>query len=108
MAQHLVTVSELADYLRLSPASMYRALRLGKLPGVKVGLQWRIDLEEFQNRLAMQFDVTKQLSNGSADRVSKRADTGKQPDRKRGRSQASTDHGLKPGRKYIARISGGR
>ncbi|MGA8497898.1 MAG: helix-turn-helix domain-containing protein [Xanthobacteraceae bacterium] len=34
-------IDELADYLRLSPSSIYKMLRDGRLPGYKVGKHWR-------------------------------------------------------------------
>jgi excisionase family DNA binding protein len=53
----LLTVAELAGYLGASPACMYRALRLRKIPGVKIGPQWRIDLEELQDWLVIKSDL---------------------------------------------------
>lgn len=44
----LLTCEEAAAFLRVHPRTVYRLLREGKLPGVKVGRQWRIrrtDLE---------------------------------------------------------------
>lgn len=34
-------VDELADYLRLSKSSVYKMLRVGKIPGRKMGKCWR-------------------------------------------------------------------
>lgn len=45
-----LTPEEAAAILRVNPQTVYRALRAGKLPGAKVGAQWRIlraDLEEY-------------------------------------------------------------
>jgi len=67
MPPTLVTVGELAAYLKSTPASLYRALRLGKLHGVKVGTQWRIDLEELQNSLVIQFDSSKDPDAGGTE-----------------------------------------
>ncbi len=39
----LMTVEEAAQYLRFHPSTVYRLVRLGKLPAVKVGKQWRLD-----------------------------------------------------------------
>jgi excisionase family DNA binding protein len=44
-----ITPEEAAEILRVNTHTVYRALRAGKLPGGKVGGQWRIrrcDLEE--------------------------------------------------------------
>src|SRR5712691_4603761 len=94
MPPTLVTVGELAAYLKSTPASLYRALRLGKLHGVKVGTQWRIDLEELQNSLVAQVDVTKLPSTSGAGNAAEKTvfeDIG-QPARKRGRSHWSIHH----------------
>lgn len=37
----VLTVDELASYLRLSKSSLYKLLQQGKVPGVKVGKHWR-------------------------------------------------------------------
>src|SRR4051812_7265838 len=38
----LMTCEEAANYLRLHPRTVGRLLTQGKLPGVKVGRQWRL------------------------------------------------------------------
>ena len=46
--QELLTPDEVARYLRVAPQTVYRLLRCGECPGVKVGRQWRVrrsDLE---------------------------------------------------------------
>ena len=37
----LMTVEEVADYLRVTEKTIYRLLRRGKIPATKVGRQWR-------------------------------------------------------------------
>ena len=39
----LMTVQEVADYLRVTEKTIYRLLRQGKIPATKVGHQWRFD-----------------------------------------------------------------
>lgn len=39
----LITVEEVADYLRVTKKTIYRLLRQGKIPATKVGHQWRFD-----------------------------------------------------------------
>ena len=53
MAQYhqLLTVEEAAAYLRVTPPTVYRLLRAGKLPGVKVGRQWRVRLVDLEAHL---------------------------------------------------------
>jgi excisionase family DNA binding protein len=37
----VMTIDELAAYLKLSKSSLYHFARAGKVPGVKIGEQWR-------------------------------------------------------------------
>ncbi len=39
--ERLMTLEEVADYLRLSKDTVYRMASTGKLPASKVGSQWR-------------------------------------------------------------------
>jgi len=39
----IMTVDEVATYLKMSPQVIRRWLRQGKLKGVKIGKEWRID-----------------------------------------------------------------
>jgi len=39
----LMTLEEVADYLRVTKTTVYRLLRQGKIPANKVGRQWRFD-----------------------------------------------------------------
>ncbi|MGM0651811.1 MAG: MEDS domain-containing protein [Bacillota bacterium] len=43
--KELLTVEEVAAYLRTTPNTVYRWLRAGKLTGVKIGKEWRINKE---------------------------------------------------------------
>jgi len=40
-ADDVMTIDELAAYLKLSKSSLYQFARAGKVPGVKIGQQWR-------------------------------------------------------------------
>ncbi len=43
MVEHeILTPEEVARYLRINAQTTYRLLRVGKLPGIKIGQQWRI------------------------------------------------------------------
>ena len=42
---HLMTVEELAEHLRLTKRTIYRLLKKGNIPAVKVGHEWRFDKE---------------------------------------------------------------
>lgn len=50
MTNETMTPEEVALYLKVNPQTVYRNLRRGRLPGARVGRQWRIrksDLEGF-------------------------------------------------------------
>ena len=50
MEHELLTCEEAAAYLRVHPRTVTRLLTAGKLPGVKIGRQWRLrkaDLEAY-------------------------------------------------------------
>jgi excisionase family DNA binding protein len=46
----VLTVKELADYLRVHPATVYRHLKRGRLPAFRVGRDWRFDIEIIDRR----------------------------------------------------------
>lgn len=41
MESPLMTVKETAKYMRVHPTSIYRLLKQGKLPALKLGSDWR-------------------------------------------------------------------
>jgi excisionase family DNA binding protein len=41
----VLTLEEVASYLRVHPSTIYRLLRKRKLPAFKVGSDWRFNLE---------------------------------------------------------------
>lgn len=42
----VLTTDELAAYLRVSRSTVYRLLKCQKIPGFKVGKDWRFDSEQ--------------------------------------------------------------
>ncbi len=44
----IVTVKEVAEFLRLKEATICRLASEGKLPGIKVGKSWRFDMEALE------------------------------------------------------------
>ena len=42
----VLTVQDLAHYLKVHPSTVYRLLKAGKLPAFKVGSDWRFNVEE--------------------------------------------------------------
>ncbi|MBE0378125.1 methylation-associated defense system helix-turn-helix domain-containing protein MAD1 [Pseudoalteromonas prydzensis] len=50
MADDILTIQEVASYLKLNEKTAYRLASEGKLPGFKVGGSWRfkrVDLEQW-------------------------------------------------------------
>ena len=41
----IMTVKELADYLKVHASTVYRQLKLGQLPAFKIGSDWRFNVE---------------------------------------------------------------
>lgn len=46
-----MTIEEVAGYVRLHPSTVYRLVRSGVMPGVKVGKQWRVDRQTLDDWL---------------------------------------------------------
>jgi excisionase family DNA binding protein len=49
MADEIMTLKEVADYLKLAEKTAYRLAAEGKLPGFKVGGSWRFKREDILN-----------------------------------------------------------
>ncbi|MBF0254830.1 MAG: helix-turn-helix domain-containing protein [Candidatus Omnitrophica bacterium] len=47
--EDVFTVPELANYLRMKPITIYKHVAGGKLPGFKVGSQWRFKKRTIDN-----------------------------------------------------------
>ena len=45
-ASRILTVGEIADYLRVDRSTIYRLLKRHELPAFKVGRDWRFNVEE--------------------------------------------------------------
>jgi excisionase family DNA binding protein len=46
IAPAVMTVNDLARYLKVHPSTVYRLLRTGQLPAFKVGRDWRFNIEK--------------------------------------------------------------
>jgi excisionase family DNA binding protein len=44
-APEIMTIKELAEYLRVHPSTLYKLLRRGTLPGFRIGSDWRFHRE---------------------------------------------------------------
>lgn len=49
MSDEILTLKEVADYLKLAEKTAYRLAAEGKLPGFKVGGSWRFKREDILN-----------------------------------------------------------
>lgn len=47
----VLTVSELSEYLQIHKTTIYRQLRAGKLPGFRIGSDWRFSREAIEQWL---------------------------------------------------------
>lgn len=48
MNNRLMTVEEVAAYLRVKPSTVYDWAKRGKIPAVKIGRLWRFESEEIE------------------------------------------------------------
>jgi len=48
MTDKLMTVDEVAEYLRVKASTVYKWAKDGKIPAAKIGRLWRFDREEIQ------------------------------------------------------------
>lgn len=58
--KELLTVAEVADMLRVSDMTVYRLIRSGELPAVRVGRNYRVgrsDLEAYLEQQVVEPDV---------------------------------------------------
>jgi excisionase family DNA binding protein len=54
MSQRLLTAAEVAEDLRVSTMTVYRLIRRGELPAVRVGRNYRVRLADLEAYLAEQ------------------------------------------------------
>ncbi len=54
--EQVFTVEELAGYLRMQPVTIYKHAKAGKLPGFKVGANWRFKKATIDRWIANQED----------------------------------------------------
>lgn len=54
MDTDLLTAAEVADNLRVSTMTVYRLIRSGELPAVRVGRNYRVRAEDLENYLQEQ------------------------------------------------------
>ena len=61
--EQLLTLQEVAKYLKLTEVTVYKYVREGKIPGVKVASRWRFDKDRIDDLLKSKEESNKTLSN---------------------------------------------
>ena len=54
MAGSVMTINEVADYLKMKVVTIYKHAQEGKIPGFKVGSKWRFKKETIDEWIAKQ------------------------------------------------------
>ncbi len=57
MAQEILDVGSAAKYLRITRATLYKLAKEKKIPGLKIGGQWRFSKERLDELFQNGFDV---------------------------------------------------
>ena len=63
MYREVMTVSEVAAYLRIKEKTVYRLVAEGKLPGFKVGGSWRFMRDEIEQWIRGQYSKNRPEEN---------------------------------------------
>ena len=58
MPDQILTVKEVAEYLKVNERTVYRIATAGKLPAFKVGGSWRFKQEEIEQWIKEQYKKT--------------------------------------------------
>lgn len=62
--EHFLTTEEVLDYLQVNLRTVYRLIKAGKIPAVRVGRQWRFRKRDIDNWL----NTSRQGARGAGDR----------------------------------------
>lgn len=54
MSDHILTIKDVANYLKVNERTIYRLAASGELPGFKVGNSWRFKQSELEQYIAAQ------------------------------------------------------
>jgi excisionase family DNA binding protein len=65
----VITVGELAEYLRVHRSTLYRLLKKQQLPGFKIGSDWRFNVEAIDQWRMRQGATVSQVSRDEAEDV---------------------------------------
>lgn len=58
MGDPILTIKDVADYLKVNERTIYRIAASGELPGFKVGNSWRFKQSELEQYIAAQHNRT--------------------------------------------------
>ncbi|MBE0450335.1 MAG: helix-turn-helix domain-containing protein [Clostridia bacterium] len=47
----IMTLTEVAEYLKISEVTTYKMMQSGKIPGFKIGRSWRIKREDLEHHI---------------------------------------------------------
>jgi excisionase family DNA binding protein len=61
----VLTIDELAEYLKIPKSTLYKLTQEGKIPGQKIGRHWRFSKEAIDRWLEEAHKVGKPSSQGS-------------------------------------------
>ncbi len=58
MNDHVLTVKEVAEYLKVNDRTVYRMAAAGSIPAFKVGASWRFKMSEIEKWISVQSNLT--------------------------------------------------
>jgi excisionase family DNA binding protein len=62
--EEIFTIKELSEHLRVHPTTIYRLLRQGRLPGFRVGSNWRFNRATIEQWELAQVGITQPATRG--------------------------------------------
>jgi excisionase family DNA binding protein len=65
----VITVGELAEYLRVHRSTLYRLLKKQQLPGFKIGSDWRFNVEAIDRWRLQQCAALNEISQDQTENV---------------------------------------
>jgi excisionase family DNA binding protein len=65
----VITVGELAEYLRVHRSTLYRLLKKQQLPGFKIGSDWRFNVEAIDQWRMRQGATLNEISQEEAENI---------------------------------------
>jgi len=68
--EQIFTIKELSEHLRVHPTTIYRLLRQGRLPGFRVGSNWRFNRAAIEEWEMAQRSVFEPSGRGRPKKVS--------------------------------------